>query len=265
MATEIWNGTTSGNWDTAGNWVTIKPAANDNVSFPASATQDITSGCDNENGIDVDELWIQEGANYNLGTVSVPVYISADLLKFEGGGSKFYKAGDTGCDLAIIKARPASSGITSVTLNGTGTTDYTDIRIQQGKVTVGPTLDAVATGDVPSLRVMGDSEVTVSAGSTFTNYQQGGGVVTNHSTLTNAVICNGTFNQDTVVTGTTLDIWGGVVNILIAGTHPLINLYGGFLDLTRTSALKTVSVLNVYGGDYKTNGRVTLSAVNDYR
>lgn len=261
MATQAWGGGVSGSWDTAGNWTSAKPGNNDTVLFPASTTQAITSGHTDENAIDVDLLWVQEGFDQDIGASGSELYISADLLKFEGGGRLFFKAGDTVTDLAIIKARAASSGITSVVLNGTSTTDYTDVRIQRGKVSVGANLSTMA-----SLRVGGDSDVTIAAGSTITDYAQYAGSVTNNSTLTNAVICDGIFNQDTVVTGTTFDVYGGQVNILTTGTHPLINIYGGFVDFTRSANLKTVTTLNVFGGDYKTNELVTFTnQPNNYR
>ena len=264
MATQYWGGGVSGAWTTAGNWTSAVPVDDDTVIFPATSTQAVTSAHTAENDVDVDLLWFQEGFDASIGSSGSELYISADKLIFEGGGQLWLKAGDTICDLVIIKARPATSGITSVYLNGTGTTDYTDIRIQRGNVAIGATLQGAAAA-VPSLWVGGDSIVSVAAGSTFTTYRQNGGTVTCHSTLTGAVICGGVFNQDTVVTGTTFDVYGGAVNILTAGTHPLINLYGGFVDFTRSGNLKTVTALNVYGGDYKTNALVTHTAINDYR
>jgi hypothetical protein len=261
MATQSWGGGVSGDWDTAGNWTSAKPGNNDTVLFPASTTRAVSSGQTDENAIDVDTLWFQEGFNANVGSSGNELTISADLLKFEGGGQLWFKAGDTVVDLAVIRARPATSGITSVYLNGTGTTDYTDMRIQRGNVAIGSNLSTVT-----KLWVGPDTIVSIASGSTITDYRQSGGVVTCDSTLTNAEICAGTFNLDTVVTGTTFDVYGGIANILFGGTHPLINLYGGFVDFTRSGTLKTVTTMNVYGGDYKYNELVTFTnPVNDYR
>ena len=116
MANQYWGGGVSGDWDTAGNWTSAKPGNNDNVIFPASTTQAITSGQTDENAIDVDLLWFQEGFDANVGSSGNELYISADKLIYEGGGQLWFKAGDTVCDLVIIKARPATSGITSVNL-----------------------------------------------------------------------------------------------------------------------------------------------------
>jgi len=264
MATQAWGGGT-GAWGTAGNWTSAVPLSNDTVLLPASTTQGVTSGQTTQNAVDPDLIWVQEGANYDIGSSGSELYISADLLKFEGGGKLFFKAGDTGVDLAIIKARAATSGITSVTLNGTGTTDYDAIHIQRGIVALGSTMVGVTGAPIITLTVGGDSSVTVGAGSTYTNYTQYGGTVTNNSTFTNTRIWGGTFNQDTAVTGTLFDVYGGTANILFGGTHPTINVYGGMVDFTRSASLKTITTLNMFGGSYKTNQLVTITTLNDYR
>jgi len=258
---EYWNGSASGDYDAAGNWVTASPTSGD-VIYPASTTQGVTSGCDNENAHDYDTMWIQEGANYDLGSAGTPMYMSADLLKFEGGGKLFFKGGDVVTDLVVIKARPATANITSVTLTDGGTHGFTAICVQQGNVSIGASL----TDTITTLTVMGQSIVTLGASNVVTTYTQTGGTVTASTAPAESRIYGGVFNLDTAVLGAGgIDIYGGIVNILTTGTHPLINLWGGYLDLTRSGNLKTVSVLNVYGGEYKTNKLVTLTALNDYR
>jgi hypothetical protein len=258
MATKTWD-SGDGAYDTG--FGGGQPASNDTVIYPASNTQAVTSQHTDENAVDCDLIWWQQGYDANIGSSGNELYTSADKLIFEGGGQLWFKAGDTVCDLTIIKARPATSAITSVNLNGTGTTDYTDVRIQRGNVAIGASLSTMT-----SLWIGRDTIVSIAAGTTITDYRQSGGSVTCHSTLTNAEIQGGTFNLDTVVTGTAFDVRGGLVNILFGGTHPLINVYDGMLDLTQSGSLKTVTTLNMWGGDYKTNALVTFTnPVNDYR
>lgn len=264
MADQFWGGGTSDNWDTGGNWTSAKPVAADTVVAPASTTRSILTGLNDENAIALTKMWVQEGYNGNIGASGTELYITTALMKFEGSGQLFWKAGDAVSALAIIKARPATSGITSVTLSGTGTTDFTAIHVQQGKVDIGAGLSTLAL-----LTVNGDSIVALGSGTTVTDMRHNAGTMTANSVGVTTVICGGIFNLDTVITGTTFEVWGGQVNLMFGGTYSNeINIHGGVVDFTRSAQLKTVNDINIFGGDLKINDNVTLgsaTAVKDYR
>jgi len=265
MATQIWQGST-GVWDTGGNWSgAAKPGANDTAIFPASNTQAVTSGHTDENGVDVDLLWIQEGYDAAIGGSGSELYISADKVVHEGGGALWLKAGDTVTDEVIINATSASAGMTNATLNGTGTTDYTAITVLRGNVTIGGTLSNVTTLTIGKrTNPVGDAIVTQSSGSTVVTVWQYGGSYTTDSAITTCNLINGVINQDTATT-TTLNQFGGTFNYLFGGTITTVNLYGGLFDPTRSGVAKTISTLNVYGGTYRDNALTTYTAINDYR
>lgn len=264
MPNQFWGGGTSDNWDTGGNWTSAKPVAADTVVCPASTIRSILTGLNDENGVALTKMWVQEGYTGDIGSSGTELFITTALMKFEGSGKLFWKAGDAVSALAIIKARPATSGITSVTLSGTGTTDFTDIHVQQGRVVIGAGLSTIT-----NLTVNGDSDVTLGSGTTITDMRHNAGTITANSVGVTTVICGGIFNLDTVITGTTFEVWGGQVNLMFGGTYSnTINIHGGMVDFTRSAQLKTVDDINIFDGDYKINDNVTLgsaTAIKDYR
>jgi len=265
MATQIW-AASDGVWDTGANWSgASKPGANDTVIFPANSTQAVTSGHTDENGVDVDLLWIQEGYNAAIGGSGSELYMSADKIIHEGGGALWFKAGDTVTDEVIINAQSSSSGMTNATLNGTGTTDYTAITILRGKVALGATLSTLTTLTIGSrTNAATDASVTMAAGSTATTVWQYGGTFANDSAITTLNLINGIINQDTA-TITTVNMFGGTLNFLFGGTITTVNQYGGLFDPTRSGVAKTITTLNIYGGEYRRNALTTYTTVNDYR
>ncbi len=264
MANQFFGGGVSDNWDTAGNWTSAKPGAADTVVVPASTTRSILTGLNDENAVKLAKMWVQEGYNGNIGASGTELFISADLMKFEGSGQLFWKAGDDVSALAIIKARPATAGLTSVTLSGTGGTDFTAIHVQQGKVDIGAGLDTLAL-----LTVNGDSIVSLGSGTTVTDMRHNAGTMTANSVGATTIICGGIFNLDTVISPATFEVWGGVVNLMFGGTYSnTIDIHGGLVDFTRSAQLKTVDSINIFGGDLKINDNVTLgsaTAIKDYR
>lgn len=264
MADQFWGGATSGDWNTAGNWTSAVPVSTDTVVVPASTIQSITTGLDDENAVALTKMWVQEGFNGDIGSSGTELFITTALMKFEGSGKLFWKAGDAVSALAIIKARPATSGITSVTLSGTGTTDFTDIHVQQGRVVIGAGLSTVT-----NLTVNGDSDVTLGSGTTITDMRLNIGTLTADSVGATTIIHGGVFNLNTVISPATFEVWGGQANLMFGGTYTnIIDIYGGVVDFTRSAQLKTVNAINIFGGDLVINDNVTLgsaTAIKDYR
>ena len=229
--------------------------------FPASILQGVTSAHTAQNAVAPAMIWFQEGFNANIGSSGSELYTSPVILRFEGGGELWFKAGDDAVTNTIIRARPASSALVSANLNGTGTTDYTNVIIQRGNVAIGGSLSTMA-----SLAIMAESVVSMAAGSTVTLLEMLGGTFNNNATVTTAEVSGGVLNQETAVITTELRVKGGQVNLLFGDTYPLINQYGGFVDFTRSSDVKIVTTMNIYGGDYKYNALTTFTnPVNDYR
>lgn len=227
--------------------------------FPASNTQAVLSNHDDHNAVDAALIWFQEGFNANIGSGGSELFTSAGIVRYEGGGQLFLKAGDNRINLTIIRARAASAGITSVTLIGTGTTDYEDIIVQRGNVSLGGSM-----ADIASLTIMRDSIVSLASGTTAVLLEMTGGTFNSNGAITTADICGGVLNQDTAVIGTELRMKAGTVNLLFGGTYPLINQYGGHIDLTRSSDVKIITEWNIYGGTYAIN-ELTTATINDYR
>ena len=268
MATQIWQGST-GDWDTGGNWSgAAKPGNNDTVIFPASNEQAVTTGHTDENAIDPDLIHIQEGYDSDIGGSGSELYISGDLIRHEGGGALWLKAGDNAVDEIVINTQPAAAGATNATLIGTGTTDYSKIVVLRGRVTLGANMAEAGAGMTLIVgkrnNVTGDAIVTAGSGTTYLVVRQYGGTLTNESAITTLEMTNGVLSQDTA-TITTVNMTGGVLNYLFGGTIATVNLYGGLFDPTRSGVAKTVTTLNVYGGEYRDNSLTTYTTINDYR
>lgn len=263
MATHIWD-STDGAYNTG--FAATKPGANDTSIYPASNNQAVLSEHTDENGVDQDLIWIQEGFSPDIGANGSELFTSADKLIHEGSGALWFKAGDALCDEVIINTQAATSGITNATLIGTDTTDYDKITILRGRVTLGANLSSDLTRLTIGRRTnpLSDAFVTMGAGSVVPTLLQYAGTLNNESAITTAYLTNGTLTQDTA-TITTVYMTGGTLLYLFGGTIAEVNVYGGLFDPTRSGRQKTITVLNMFGGNYADNALTTYGTINDYR
>lgn len=271
MAQHIWVGTT-GDYDTGANWNPDKPSvATDDVIVPASTTQAITTGADNENAVDLNSIYIERGHNQDVATSGAPWYIGSDLLVHEGGGTLYFKAGDSFVDDVIINATPATAGAKSASLTGvTSVNSYDRIKVVRGDVDIEAidfTIDELLVGYVGSQA----SDVRVdckSVNGTITDCHVYGGLLILNRPVTRLVVTGGRVVIDDY-DPTTVYQYGGVVEYMNAGTIGTYNLGGGTLDLTKSYDAKTITTLNLFGSPNMSriieDRYVTVTTRNDYR
>lgn len=244
--TNYWQGTTD-NYDTDGNWTLIKPVVDDRVLIPETNKQAILVGLDNENTIDLNEIYVARGFAANIGSTGTPWYISADLLKFFGSGEFWYKVGDAATDRLEIQAAKPS---TVVNLdNGTGV--MTLAQLTRGTITVVGDITTAIVGYVTNRLTDAKVEFTSAAG-TVTLLKQYGGTVTAANVLTTVDHVDGTFVRTGTTALTTLYNHGGTCYYDGTGTVTTAHVFGGVLDLNRTLAEKTITTCYLYpGGELK--------------
>ncbi|MFG0240091.1 MAG: hypothetical protein ACF8CY_03410 [Gimesia chilikensis] len=240
-----WSTTTSSegpnDWSTAENWDGDSvPTDSDDVIIPAGTSQ-ILYGLD-QSAVTLDSLTTEEGAVFGLPEINASGY---DEYR-----DTYLKISATAVTIgAGILGNPSrqklnvGSAQTTVNVNGTGqsltgsgpaflflgTHASNEINVQRGQVGIAYQPGESAT--VATLRVgyvdnqAGDATVTCGSGTTLTNVDQSGSVLTIASATT------------------TVDQTGGTLHVL-AGAHAAITQDGGVCNYRSTGTLTTATVGN---------------------
>jgi len=279
MAQNIWVGST-GVYTASANWSDgAKPDATDAVVIPANVTQGIVSACDGENAIDCVSILIQEGHNQDVGSSGTqdvgssgtPWYISTGELVHNGGGTLYFKAGDTKIDRTVINATAGSAGVLAASLTGdAAAADFGDIHIVRGNVDIEAvtfTIDTLIVGSVGSPGT--DVKVDLKAANgAITTMVVGGGLVYLNRPVTTLYVAGGRVIIDNYKP-TTVHQTGGTVEYKTptsVGDITLYNCMGGFLDLTQSYWPKGITTL-VLGGSsrIREDPNATITTRKDYR
>lgn len=278
MATRTWTGSAGdGNFDTAANWGGTVPVTSDTAIISATATTGITSGLDRSAdgagaGLNLVLLEIEAGFQYNIGTSSSSLLLTADEIIDRGSGSTWItsKTGTAALDTDLVTVdKPAGFAFT---FDHSGASNVSQLRITGGAVTFTGTIVALplvylaprGTNDYDATFTSQGSVVVTSlymgggtwyckAGAT-TAFLAGGVIVagsTSAITLTTVHQLNGTFayaDNSAVVTTTTHNGILGLLNGRITGATKTITTLnrGPMLDLIESPKL-SITTDNLIG------------------
>lgn len=251
MAETIWTGATDGDWDDNSNWSGNKPdgsgGSHDPVTFPASSSQAVTTGHTNENAVDCSTILIQPGFDASIGSAGNELYISTGNLYHYGGGELHLKAGDNRVNDVYIDANPASSTTLSASLVGTGTTDFENINLVRGVVTIGSATTDIARLSVGRRTGASDVSLTNSGTMTITSMDMWSGTAVNNGAVTTLLMSGGTLTHLTSAV-TTVKQFGGRINWGSTSNVTTLYLYGGTFDARYNNAEFTISTLYMWPG-----------------
>jgi hypothetical protein len=245
------------------------PAAGDTVVItglsPGNST-DITTALD-QSGLAAGGLaaiYVTRNFRANIGSVSTPlkaeINTGASLFHYNAGGGRCYYT-PTGNTALCVTLRAV--GLGTLQLLGTGT--ITNLEQLRGSVIVGetvtPTNVNIAGGDMLIDGAAGTNPTTINAG--------GNGRLRTLRGFTTLNI----FDQGSVIldvgtdTPTTINMYGGSLDIVQSGTITTLNLYGGDAAQIRLGRLLTITTVNIWptvrnASKFLTNQLLTITNTN---
>lgn len=264
MATTLWTGAVSQDYDDLNNWSNGVPAANDTAIFPNTTTVPCTPGA-TQNAIQLTKLHIAKDATYNIGGPGNPLIIGAHTLIHQGTGTLYFQpstvteTGDYTTDPDYVVLVDSDNLVNAMYVSGSGR--FRRMRVIKGGVetsgTTLMTLVEVGYRDNPL------TDVNLTLGYSATTLQIGGGQTTTTMTFTNIAVYQGhvTYNGTNPAT---IDMFGGT---LIANTitgMTTLNAVGGSISFENNP--NPVTIVNLYEwSDAEVIGSSLLSITNRYR
>ena len=247
----VWTGGAADNdLNTAGNWSPAAPISNEAAMFLSeyAGVPGPTADMASLTAVDLDLLYVGPGYTQTIGGSGAELDISADKVHYQGTSGKLWYKDGAGTTDVIICDSTASDPVNHDCLAVTGATN-TLLNVLRGKATItGGTVTRATIGS----RNVGSTEahLVVSSGVTIsTDITQYGGLCT---CLVNPVLVKvlaGTWTQSAggaIIT--TLEVYGGRVNLNVAGTYVTVRHYGGIIDLTQAGGVKTFTNYYKYPG-----------------
>jgi hypothetical protein len=245
------------------------PAAGDTVfitGLSTGNTTDITAGLD-QSGLAAGGLaaiYVTRNFRANIGSASSPlkaeVNTGASLFHYNAGGGRCYYT-PTGNTALCVTLRCVGMG--TMTLLGTGT--ITNLEQKSGSVIVGvnvtPTNVRCAGGDMLIDDPAGTNPTTIWVGGT-------GRLRTLRGFTTLNLLDQGAVTIDVGTdTPTTINVYGGSLDISQSGTITTLNLYGGDAAQIRLSRILTITTVNVWATvknavQFLTNPLLTVTTTN---
>lgn len=253
----IWTGAVDGDWATAGNWSNGIPVSTDTV-YIEHASRSIDTNLD-QSAVTLAALYVRQSYIGQLGTAAAYLQIGTAVLHVGGhvgagapAGSPRVKidVGTTACAISIWNSAAVSidAGLPPIRLlaNNAATT----LRVSRGIVglAVGASSETstVASIDVGFLtNKLNDASVVVGPGVTVATLTKTGGAAVVHCAATTITNTDGSLL--TMGTGAigTLTVQGGTAVCNSAGTITTLSAYGGLVDMTQSSAPRTVTTSRI--------------------
>lgn len=281
MATTFrWTGTTSGAWGTTTNWnPNGTVATGDTVKCGAEATQGISSGLDRTGdaypgglfGLNLALFEIEDGFNFNNGSSSTPLKLTADKFVDRGGGELYFTSlsgtAAQPTDLLIID----KSDIGRMVTIGVGAT-ITRMDILRGaNVSIdGNTAQITKLYVVPRTGPF-DVDLTIQGNPQIATFFMGGGnVLSSFGTFADIHVGGGALDLDgdisnaSTITGNLIQ-WGGLVrhnmgDYTAFGANSIYYGFGGYMDSTQTPGTKgIITMIRAPYFEYARNPKLTIT------
>lgn len=248
MATNVWLGTTSGDYSVTTNWsLGAVPTTGDDVIIQGSVS--ITAGL-NQSAVAIDEFTVDPSYSGLIGTIDAYLRIDPDSFQFAGTGKAFIDVGAAAISPTIRNTATPSTGQMGLYLKGSALATLT---VNKGTVGVavlaGETSSVTTTNCLFTTNQNSDSSVTLGTGVTATTVNQSGGTTDIRCAATTINVSGGTMTTSGSGAVTTMNVTGGTVYSNSTGTITTLNANGGTVDFTRSLTARTVTTTNFAGGD----------------
>ena len=260
MATKIWIGTDTGNegdWATAANWSPSGvPEAGDDVYFENSS-QSVTEGFD-QSAITLGSLHIAQSYTGYIGTASAYLQVSATVVEIGshsgpgtplGSGRLKIALGSVQSAITVNNSAASAADTYRTPIQLTNTHAASTLTVNKGKV--GFCTGTGETGQLATLTLnyvgnqSTDAEVYVGSGVTLATVKKYGGKLDIRCAVTTYTVYAGS----DLIAGSgalgTIYVKGGTVESNTTGTITTAEVSGGTLDLSKSSAARTITTLKV--------------------
>jgi hypothetical protein len=263
----IWSGLVDGDWENTANWIGgAVPVDNEDVIFPPDSrvTNPPTTNLDRTGdtagaGLHLDTIIKSNGANYDIGTSTVPLKCTVDQYIHIIGGGKFFYSSETGSGSHATGDLIVDSSNMQGALVLSGDTDIDRLTLLAGFSSV-----TMTDGTIGSLVLsLGDRllppVVSLVSGAISRRVQFAGLVNSSIGTDSDTIhdLFAGQYMQLATMNGVSpvpeVRVHGGLFDYRggapIVGTSLTINAYGGTVDLRTPNAsdgLLHVGILNIY-------------------
>lgn len=252
MGVTNWNnGSGDRAWTNAANWTGVVPIDGDDVTLLASASGGINGGPLTgltQNTILLSRLTYEEGATYDIGTISVPLEIACALLVIRGTGTMHYESSTTVADDTAVIVVDSPNQDIALWISSDGTSQVIQLLVVRGGVTVSSGLTAMSRAYLAPRNTRGvGARITVESAIgdwTTSLYQNGGIVDDNRGVSAVQVLHAGIYNGNVVYQlGVSVHVGGGVYNLNATTTAQMLMKHtGGTVDLTAANAGQVKSI-----------------------
>ena len=266
MATRTWTGVAAdGDFSNTANWsAAFVPVTGDSIVVSASASYGMTTNLDRSadaptaNGLNIVDFKIEKGFAYNIGSLTLPLRLTADKFTDLGNGEVYFCT-DTGAanldtDRVIIDKDDISKLVYLIFPGDFGASDstFTLIEVVRGaNVNIGSGVSGDGAGTLWISPRFSDTDVfvTINYSASVTNTYMNGGelkLTSSGGALTTLNLGGGSvdFRLGTIAT---LNQAGGVIQHncpTASGSITTYNAFGGFLDSRQTAGTKVISLMN---------------------
>ena len=236
MATRRFIGDVSSDIAVAGNWSDdTLPVATDTIVFDSEMTQAATGTL---SGVNAGDIIIQSPA-YALGTEASPLQLQTDELYIRNASTALVL--DLGSTTAVTANIDNSNNVTITASNASGVLNVNSSTVSSG----------IAYDDTPTWATINKSSgtLTIGEGATLTTVNSDAGTTTLKSAYTTLNIVEGDVYTEGTGAGTTINFNGkGTCYSQAVATVATVNGdNGGTLDMTGSSAARTVTTTNING------------------
>jgi len=256
MATDIWVGTTDGDWATATNWsLGTVPVPADDVVIGSQYTTALTAS--DASGTNLTSLTIGKGYGDTLGSIAVglditAMQIAATTVNLACSNVTYMDVKDNGTTEVNITKAAASpgTGLYGLHLTSTDACEELNVNLDNAQ-SLGVAALSGTTANFTVVNIDGEGTVTLGSGLTCPTVKIGGtGTVYLYPAVSTALTVVGSPTVYLMGTGTiaALNMHGGTVVPMSTMTITLLSVFGGTFDGTQTGKGYTVSECKRYGG-----------------
>lgn len=246
MANKVWSMTATGNLSTAGNWVPSGvPQDGDDVRFP-SGSPSVTAGLTALNAAtlsgSLNSLVFERGYEGTIGTADAPMQVTCDRCEFWGTGIAYLDLQASAITPQIHDTAAPNPGDRGLYLIGSA---LTGLVVNGGSV--GLAARTGETSTVATVSAVGDAaDVFLGAGCTVTDIVVYRGEHIIRCDADSLLIYGGQVTTEEAAAIETVRTLGGTLIANATGTIDDLHKQGGVIDLSQSSAPRSVGTLHMY-------------------
>lgn len=244
----------------AANWVgAAAPTANDNIYFQHAGTLD---GSD-QSATELDDIHILPECTGTIGSPDTYLQLdqgTSNAMYFAGGGTSYIDLGTAGSALVRVDRTKAARNNKAGLYLRNVTNAITTLQVQGGVVR----LDGETASTVTTANVSVGATLIIGEGATIATVNNNGGVVLIEGAITSLYNTGGVATFNGTDAATLVQVTGGTVLCNTSGTITTATVDAGTLDFSGSRLSRTVTTLNVNGGNVKglDTGHITIGTLN---